>query len=73
MILPVDLGELSILLAVTAMILLATSILLSSRKRRINTIISRKRLRRAAIGFSILFLVIVGLRIYNIVSAATIS
>jgi len=67
MIFPLDLGELSILYAVTAMILLVTSELLSSYNRKNNLLINRKKLKRVAIIFSILFIVTVALRIYEIV------
>jgi hypothetical protein len=69
MILPVDLGELSILLAVTAIILLVTSELISSNTRA-SILLDRKKLRRVAIVFSVLFLVIVGVRILEIASDA---
>ncbi len=67
MIFPLDLGELSILYAVTAMILLVTSEFLSSYNRKNNLLINRKKLKRVAIIFSILFIVTVALRIYEIV------
>jgi hypothetical protein len=66
MILPIDFGDLSILFAITAIILLITSELLSSYQRRI--VINRKRLRRAAIVFSIFFLITVSIRIVDIIS-----
>ncbi|MHA2009436.1 MAG: hypothetical protein ACXACB_11910 [Promethearchaeota archaeon] len=68
MIIPLDLGELSVLYAVTAIILLVTSELLSPYHRRINVLINRKKLKRAAIVFSLLFLATVGLIIYEIIS-----
>jgi len=68
MIFSVDLGKISILLAVTAIVLLITSELLSPYNRRVNIFISRKRLRRASIFFSILFLITVGIRIFEILS-----
>ena len=70
MIFPMDLGELSILIAVTAIILLVTSELISPYHRRIRIYLSRKRLRQTAIFFSIMFLVIVGIRIFQIVISA---
>ena len=70
MIFPLDLGELSILIAVTALILLVTSELTSPYHRRIKIYLSRKRLRQTAIFFSVLFLVIVGIRIYEIIISA---
>ena len=70
MIFPVDIWALSILFAVTAVILLITSELLSPYHRRINILISWKRLRRVAILFSILFLVTVAIRIFIIILAS---
>lgn len=70
MIFPMDLGELSILIAVTAIILLVTSELISPNHRRIKIYLSRKRLRRTGIFFSVLFLVIVGIRIFQIIISA---
>jgi hypothetical protein len=70
MIFPMDLGEFSILIAVIAIILLATSELTSPYNRRIRIYLSRKRLRRAAIFFSVLFLIIVGIRISQIIISA---
>jgi len=63
----VDLGELSVLLALTAIVLLVTSELLSPYNRRVNIFVSRKRLRRAAIFFSILFLTTVAMKIIEII------
>jgi len=65
-----DLGEFSILIAVIAIILLVTSELTSPYNRRIRIYLSRKRLRRTAIFFSVLFLIIVGIRISQIVISA---
>jgi hypothetical protein len=70
MIFPMDLGEFSILIAVIAIILLVTSELTSPYNRRIRIYLSRKRLRRTAIFFSVLFLIIVGIRISQIVISA---
>jgi hypothetical protein len=65
MIFPLDLGELSILLAIAAITLLVTSqVLFSYRKIRFN----RKRLMRAGIVFSILFLVTIAIKIIDIIS-----
>lgn len=64
MIFPLDLGELSILLAIIAITLLVTSETLSSyRKMRFN----RKRLIRAGIVFSILFLITIGIKIIDMI------
>ena len=65
MILPLNFDDLSILLAITAVILLVTSELLSSFYRRI--LINKRKLRRAAIAFSIFFLVTVAIKIANII------
>lgn len=63
-ILPLDLFEIGLLLAIMALILLITSeLILSPRQRKINILINRKKLRNAAILFSILFLVIVATRV----------
>jgi hypothetical protein len=67
MIFPLDFGDLSILLAMTAIVLLVTSELLPSYYRKI--LINRKRLRRTAIVFSIFFLITVTLRVVNILSS----
>jgi len=69
MLFPLDLGELSILYAVMGIILLITSELGSSYYRRLNFLIDKKKLRLAAIIISSLFLLTIGLRIYNILSA----
>lgn len=68
-IIPVDIAELSILFAVTAIILLVTSELISPYNRRINILLNRKRLRRVAIIFSIFFLATVALKIIEIIIA----
>lgn len=59
--------DVSLLLAVTAIILLVTSELLSPYYGRINIRLNRKRLRNTAITFSILFLTTVALRIVDII------
>jgi len=66
-----DLGELSILIAVTAIILLAASQLISSYNRRFNILLDRKKLRRVAIAFSVLFLIAVGIRLIEIINSAS--
>ena len=64
MILPLDLFEIGLLLAIIALVLLITSeLILSPRQRKINILINKKKLRNTAILFSILFLVIVSIRI----------
>ena len=66
MTLPLSLNDLSLLFAVTAVILLITSELMSPYYGKINVKINRKRLRNAAILFSIMFLATVALTITNI-------
>lgn len=65
--LQIDIGDLSILFAVTAIVLLVTSELISPYNRRITILLNRKRLRRVAIMFSIFFLVTVGMKVLEIV------
>ena len=67
MLFPLDLGELSVFYALVSIILLVASELIPSYHRRINIPVSRKRLRLAAIVFSVLFLVTIGMRIYSII------
>lgn len=64
---PLDFGELSFFYAIIAMILLVTSEALSHYDRRNNFLINRKKLKQVAIIFSILFIVTVALRIYEII------
>jgi hypothetical protein len=63
MIFNIDLGELSLLLAVTAIILLVTSELFAPYHRKLNVNISRKKLRKAAVFFSFLFVMSILARI----------
>jgi len=60
-------GELSTLLAVTAIMLLVASQLFSSYSRRTTLLLNRKRLRNIAIIFSVLFLITVGIRLFEII------
>lgn len=64
---PLGLWDISLLLAVTAIILLITSELLSPYYGRANLKISKKRLRNAAITTSILFLATVAVRVIAII------
>jgi hypothetical protein len=63
---PLSLDDLSLLLAVTTIILLITSEIMSPYYGKINVKINRKRLQNAAILFSIIFLATVVLTIANI-------
>ena len=65
MMFPLDFWDLSLFFAVMALILIITSGLLSTRSGKPNILISKKKLEKAAIAFSSLFLVTVILRIIN--------
>ena len=74
MIFPLDLFEIGLLLAIIALILIITSeLILSPRQRKLNMLINKKKMRRAAILFSILFLAIVALRIVSAVFEAVVD
>jgi hypothetical protein len=64
---PLDFWNISLLTAITAIILLITSELLSPYYGKINIQISKKRLRNTSIAFSIIFLITVAVRIINII------
>lgn len=60
-------SDLSLLLAVTAIILLITSELLSPSYGNTNIYINNKRLKTAAVVVSILFLITLAIKIINII------
>jgi uncharacterized membrane protein len=64
---PLGFWDVSLWLAVTALILLVTSELISPYYRKTNLIINRKRLRNVALTVSTLFLLTVAIRIINII------
>jgi hypothetical protein len=64
---PLGLWDISLWLAITAVILLITSEMLSPRYGKINIRIDRKRLRTAALAVSILFLTTVAIRVIDII------
>ena len=64
---PLDFWDVSLLLAISAIILLITSELLSPTYGKINVLINKKRLKNTAIVVSILFLATVAIRIASIV------
>jgi len=66
---PLSIYDLSLWLAITAIILLITSELLSPNYGRTNLIIEKKRLKKAALTLSILFMITVFIRIYEIIMA----
>jgi len=64
---PLSIWDVSLLFAVTAIVLLITSELLSPYYGRVNLKINRKRLRNSALLFSSLFLATVAMRIAAII------
>lgn len=64
---PLGLWDLSLWTAITAIILLATSELLSPYYGRTRLMINRKRLRMVALVVALIFLVTVTYRIYEII------
>jgi hypothetical protein len=66
---PLNFWDISLLLAITAIILLITSEMLSPYHGKINISIDRKKLRNAAFAVSILFLATVAIRIIGIIIA----
>jgi hypothetical protein len=64
---PLNTDDLSLLLAITALILLVTSELLSPYYGKVSLSINKKRLRNTALAFSILFLATVALRVASII------
>lgn len=65
MLFPLSFWDISLLLAITAIILLITSEMLSPYYGKVNVLINKKRLKKAALTFSILFLATVTVRIIN--------
>jgi hypothetical protein len=66
--LPLDFWHMSLWLAVTAIILLVTSELISPYYGKINLLINRKKLRAIATVTSILFLITVAIHAYSIIA-----
>ena len=64
---PIGFWDISLLLAITAIILLITSELLSPHYGKINILINKKKLKNTAITVSILFLITVAIRIITII------
>jgi len=64
---PLGFWDISLLLAITGIVLLITSELLSIQYGRTNLRLNRKRLKNAAITTSILFLATVAIRIITII------
>lgn len=66
---PLGFWDISLWLAVTAIILLITSEMLSPYYGKINIYINKKRLKNAALAVSMAFLFTVGVRIINILTS----
>ena len=66
---PLSFWDISLWLAVTAIILLITSELISPYYGKTNILINKKRLRNAALTTGILFLITVAIRIYSVVTS----
>jgi len=66
---PLSFWDISLWLAVTAIILLTTSELISPYYGKTNLLINKKRLRTAALTMGILFLITVAIRIYGIITS----
>jgi len=64
---PLSFLDISLWLAITAIILLVTSELISPCYGKTKLIINKKRLRNAALSVSILFLITVAIRIITII------
>jgi len=64
---PLTFWDISLWLAVTAVILLATSELVSPYYGKTNLLINKKRLRGAALLLGVLFMITVLIRIYEII------
>jgi len=65
---PLSFWDISLWLAITSIILLATAELISPYYGQTNLLINKKRLRGAALVLGILFLITVAIRIYGIIT-----
>ncbi len=66
---PLNFWDISLLLAIIAIILIVTSEMLSSYYGKVNILINKKKLKNAAITVSILFLITLAIRIINMILA----
>ena len=66
---PLSFWDISLWLAVTAIILLTTSELASPYYGKTNLLINKKRLKNAALTTGTLFLITVAIRIYEIITS----
>jgi len=63
---PLTFNDISLWLAITAIILLITSELISPYYGKTNLLINKKRLKQTALAIGTLFLITVAIRIYQI-------
>jgi hypothetical protein len=66
---PLGFWDISLWLAIIAIILLATAELISPYYGHTNLLINKKKLRKAALIMGILFLITVAIRIINIITS----
>jgi hypothetical protein len=66
---PLNFWDISLWLAVTAIILLITAELISPYYGQTNLLLNKKRLKNAALIMGLLFLLTVAIRIYGIITA----
>jgi hypothetical protein len=66
---PLSFWDISLWLAVTAIILLITSDIISPYYGKTSLLINKKRLRNVALTMSIMFLITVAIRIYGIITS----
>lgn len=64
---PLNFWDISLWLAIAAVILLITSEILSPQYGKINIQINKKRLRNAGVAVSTLFLITIAIRVINII------
>lgn len=64
---PLGLWDISLLIAIIAIILLITSGILSTHSGKANIKINKKRLKNASLAFSTIFLLTVAIRILNLI------
>lgn len=70
---PLSFSDISLWLGVLTVILLVASELISAYSRQVMIIVEKRRLRVIALVFSILFVLVVLVRIYGIVASLSIS
>ncbi|MGB9841314.1 MAG: hypothetical protein ACPLKZ_01165 [Candidatus Bathyarchaeales archaeon] len=66
---PLNFWDISLLLAIIALILLVTSEMLSPYHGKVNVLINKKKLKNTAIAIAILFLFTVAIRVISILIA----